>query len=157
MHSQLLFKKVISDTFFSQKIFRSLDNSRLAAASQLLCLKDMNNKNNNKSGKKLDNKFLQWFVGFTDSEGTFLIQTKINSSCFAASETAVSFCFKITLHIDDSAVLFLIKDILGIGVVSIKGNTCTFAVHSFQLIVEVLLPIFDKYPLITHKQLNYRD
>lgn len=69
----------------------------------------------------------------------------------------VNFCFKITLHIDDSAVLYLIKDKLGIGVVSIKGNTCSFAVHSFQLIVNVLLPIFDKYPLITHKQLDYRD
>lgn len=98
----------------------------------------------------MDNEaFLQWFVGFTDSEGTFIIQTKNNSE--------VNFCFKFTLHVDDSAVLFLIKDILGIGVVTIKGNTCTFAVHSFQLIVEVLLPIFDKYPLITHKQLDYRE
>ena len=77
----ILLKKVVSDTFFSQKIFRSLDNSRLAAASQLLCLKDMNNKKNNNPGKKLDKKFLQWFVGFTDSEGTFLIQTKNNKSC----------------------------------------------------------------------------
>jgi hypothetical protein len=56
-----------------------------------------------------------------------------------------------------TAVLYLIKDKLGIGVVSIRGNTCSFAVHSFQLIVNVLLPIFDKYPLITHKQLDYRD
>lgn len=60
-------------------------------------------------------------------------------------------------NIDDSAVLYLIKDKLGIGVVSIKGNTTTFAVHSFQLIVDALLPIFDKYSLMTHKQLDYRD
>jgi hypothetical protein len=100
-------------------------------------------------GKKLDYKFLQWFIGFTDAEGCFLIQTKNNSE--------VHFCFKITLHIDDSAVLFLIRDKLGIGVVSIKGNTCTFSIHSFQHIVDVLVPIFDKYPLITHKQLDYRD
>ena len=96
-----------------------------------------------------DNEFNEWFVGFTDAEGSFLIQMK--------KESLVNFSFKITLHIDDSAVLFLIKEKLGIGVVSIKGNTCTFAVHSFQLIVDVLLPIFDKYPLITHKQLDYRD
>ena len=103
----------------------------------------------NKRKKKLDYKFLQWFIGFTDAEGCFLIQTK--------NQSEVQFCFKITLHIDDSAVLFLIKDKLGIGVVSIKGNTCTFSIHSFQHIVDVLLPIFDKYPLITHKQLDYRD
>jgi len=63
----------------------------------------------------------------------------------------------LTLHIDDLAVLFLIKDKLGMDVVSFKENTCTFSVHSFQLIVEVLLSIFDKYPLLIHKQLDYRD
>jgi hypothetical protein len=99
--------------------------------------------------KNWDYKFLQWFIGFTDAEGCFLIQTK--------NKSEVHFCFKITLHIDDSAVLFLIKDKLGIGVVSIKGNTCLFSIHSFQHIVDVLVPIFDKYPLITHKQLDYRD
>jgi hypothetical protein len=108
----------------------------------------VNNKNPEKK-LKLDNNFLQWFVGFTDAEGTFLIKTKNNSE--------VHFCFKITLHINDSAVLFLIKNKLGIGIVSLKGHTCHFSVHSLQLIVDVLLPIFDKYPLLTHKQLNYRD
>lgn len=127
-----LFKKALSDNFI--KIIRSLD-----------LFLNMNKK----PTKKTDNKFLQWFVGFSDAEGTFIINTKNNSE--------VHFCFKLTLHIDDSAVLFLIKDKLGIGVVSFKGNTCTFSVHSFQLIVEVLLPIFDKYPLLTHKQLDYRD
>ena len=99
--------------------------------------------------KNWDYQFLQWFIGFTDAEGCFLIQTK--------NKSEVHFCFKITLPIDDSAVLFLIKDKLGIGVVSIKGNTCIFSIHSFQHIVDVLVPIFDKYPLITHKQLDYRD
>jgi len=54
-------------------------------------------------------------------------------------------------NISHSAVL--IKDNLGIALYLkvllqflIKENTCTFSVHSFQLIVEVLLPIFDKYP-----------
>ena len=107
------------------------------------------NKTRRPGGKKWDDKFLQWFIGFTDAEGCFLIQTK--------NKSEVHFCFKITLHIDDSAVLFLIKDKLGIGVVSIKGNSCTFSIHSFQHIVDVLVPIFDKYPLITHKQLDYRD
>ena len=77
------------------------------------------------SGKNWDYKFLQWFIGFTDAEGCFLIQTK--------NKSEVHFCFKITLHIDDSAVLFLIKDKLGIGVVSIKGNTCLFLFILFNI------------------------
>jgi len=61
------------------------------------------------------------------------------------------------LHIDDISVLYIIRDKLNIGKVSINGKTCSFRVHSFQLIVDILLPIFDKYSLLTHKQLNYRD
>ena len=124
------------------KTFTTLYNSSLFSLQN----KEINNKKNE---KELDTNFLQWFVGFTDAEGCFLIQTKNNSE--------VHFSFKITLHIEDSAVLFLIREKLGIGIVNIKGNTCSFTVNSFQLILDILLPIFDKYSLITHKQLDYRD
>lgn len=124
------------------KTFTTLDNSSLLS----LKYKDIKNKNNE---KELDTNFLQWFVGFTDAEGCFLIQSRNNSE--------IHFCFQITLHIEDSAVLFLIREKLGIGIVNIRGNTCSFTVNSFQLILDILLPIFDKYSLITHKQLDYRD
>lgn len=61
------------------------------------------------------------------------------------------------MHIDDVAVLYIIRDKLRIGIISIKGNTCSFRVSSFQVIIESLLPIFDQYPLLTHKQLDYQD
>ena len=96
-----------------------------------------------------DNEFLQWFVGFSDAESAFMINIKNNKE--------VHFVFQITLHIEDVAVLYSIKDKLGIGIVSIKGTTCSFRVHSFRVIIENILPIFDKYPLLTLKQLNYRD
>ena len=63
-----------------------------------------------------DVEFLQWFVGFSDAESSFIINTK--------NEREVHFTFQITLHIDDVAVLYTIRGKLGIGVVSIKGNTC---------------------------------
>lgn len=94
-------------------------------------------------------EFLQWFVGFSDAESSFIINTK--------NEREVHFTFQITLHIDDVAVLYTIREILGIGVVSIKGNTGSYRISSFQVIMESLLPIFDKYPLLTHKQLDYKD
>ena len=46
---------------------------------------------------------------------------------------------------------------MDIGLVTIQGKTCSYRVHAFQTIVETLVPIFDKYPLLTHKQLNYKD
>jgi Cytochrome b subunit of the bc complex len=93
--------------------------------------------------------FIQWFVGFTEAEGAYMINTINNKE--------VHFVFQITLHIDDIGALYTIRDKLGFGVVSIKGNTCSFRVHSFKVIVENLLPIFDKCSLLTHKQLNYID
>lgn len=109
------------------------------------------NKNyiNNESKEKLDENFTQWFTGFSDAEGSFLINIKNN--------TKVHFVFKITLHIEDIAVLYVIKDKLEVGIVFISGTTCSFMVHSFQSIINVLLPIFDANSLLTHKQLNYRD
>ena len=66
----------------------------------------------------------------------------------------VHFIFQITLHIEDIGTLYTIREKLGFGVISIKGNTCSFYVRSFKNIVEKLLPIFDKCSLLTHKQLN---
>ena len=105
--------------------------------------------NNEKKRLSFDTEFLQWFVGFTDAEGSFWINIKNNSE--------VHFVFQITLHIEDSAVLYYIRDKLDIGLVTIQGKTCSYRVHAFQTIVETLVPIFDKYPLLTHKQLNYKD
>lgn len=94
-------------------------------------------------------QFLQWFVGFSDAEGSFLINTKNNKE--------VHFIFKITLHIDDISVLYTIKNKLVIGVVSIDGKYGSFRVNSFSVILEKLIPIFDKYSLLTLKQLNFKD
>jgi LAGLIDADG endonuclease len=66
------------------------------------------------------------------------------------------FVFKITLHIDDINVLYLIQDMLKIGKVTKKGNTANFMVHAFEEICS-LKTIFEKYPLLTHKQLNFKD
>nr|YP_009690296.1 LAGLIDADG homing endonuclease [Fomitiporia mediterranea]QEG57076.1 LAGLIDADG homing endonuclease [Fomitiporia mediterranea] len=104
------------------------------------------------SGKKVlnyDKEFLQWFVGFTDAEGSFWINIKNNSE--------VHFVFQITLHIEDSAVLFYIREKLGVGIVTTQGKTCSYRLHAFQTIIETLIPIFDRYSLLTHKQLNYKD
>jgi hypothetical protein len=99
--------------------------------------------------KIYDENFIQWFIGFTDAEGTFLISIRNN--------TEVHFVFKITLHIDDISVLYTIQNKLSIGIVSNEGKHCSFRVNSFQTIIDILIPIFDKYPLLTHKQLNFKD
>ena len=56
---------------------------------------------------------------------------------YTKNNKEVHFVFQITLHIEDVVVLYTIRGglrtKLGIGIVSIKGNTCSFRIHSFQV------------------------
>jgi LAGLIDADG endonuclease len=129
------------DTLYSELKTNLFDNLK-----SLINIKDLNKQN--QIGLK-DNDFLKWFVGFSDAESSFLINIKNNREAH--------FIFQITLHIDDVITLYTIRDKLGIGVVSISGSTCSYRIHSFKIIVSILLPIFNKYSLLTHKQLDYKD
>ena len=132
--------------FFKSKIITDFLN--------IIKPKNMTAENNQKieqpsPSSNLEKDFIEWFVGFSDAESSFMINTRNNKE--------VHFIFQITLHIEDIGTLYTIREKLGFGVISIKGNTCSFYVRSFKNIVEKLLPIFDKCSLLTHKQLNYRD
>lgn len=101
-----------------------------------------------------DPDFLQWFVGFTDAEGNFIInrilkKDGVNISCF-------SFMFKIALHRDDEEVLRYIKDKLGVGSVRLYKDECIFNVTD-QKGIALLISVFDKYNLNTTKYLDYLD
>lgn len=133
--------------FFNTTFFKGIIDPFLNVIKPLSY--SINTSNNKTMPNVQDKDFLQWFVGFSDAEATFMINIKNN--------TEVHFLFQITLHIEDIAVLYTIREKLGIGIVSIKGQTCSFRIHSFRVIIEKILPIFDEYPLLTHKQLNYRD
>ena len=55
-------------------------------------------------------------------------------------------------------LLYHIKKILGYGSVSVpqsKDNIAEFRIRDRKVIIKVILPIFDKYPLLTSKQFNY--
>lgn len=65
--------------------------------------------------------------------------------------------FSINLHKRDVKLLNNIKDFFGgIGQVSKERNgCCDFTVRSLDQIINVILPHFDKYPLITQKLADY--
>lgn len=55
-------------------------------------------------------------------------------------------------------LLYHIKKILGYGSVNVsksKDNCAEFRIRDRKVIIRVILPIFDKYPLLTSKQFNY--
>lgn len=111
------------------------------------------NKLNDSKGFNLNTiskDFLHWFSGFTDAEGNFLISIDRNY---------VRFRFKISLHIDDVETLNTIKSKLYIGSVVIEKsrNRCSFVVQDFTEIKYVICAIFNKFPLLTSKRLDFED
>jgi hypothetical protein len=107
----------------------------------------------NKLPNKPPREFIEWLVGFVDGEGHFYIDIQNQS---------VSFKFKIELHIDDVEILHKISKMLGIGKVytytytGVKNrNLAMFMVWNIKEIVEVLLPIFQEFPLQTSKYFDF--
>ncbi len=148
VYAQVFFININYSLFIIDSIFSTINLFKGIIESFLNVIKPIP-KTVNLYNQISDKEFLQWFVGFYDAESAFIINIKNNRE--------VHFVFQITLHIADVSVLYTIRNRLGIGVVSISGRTASFRVHSFQVIVECLLPIFNEFPLLTHKQLNYED
>lgn len=65
--------------------------------------------------------------------------------------------FRIRLHVDDIAVLYKIRDFLGVGRVVINRNSCLFTISDVNSLITVLFPLIDKYHLYTTKWLDYID
>lgn len=91
-------------------------------------------------------KFLEFFRGFTDGEGCFMI-TNIKSYLF-------QFSFVIKLHIDDLKILEYIKDELGVGNIYVAENHCRFKVSNLKDLL-VIINIFKNHSLNTTKHLNF--
>ena len=110
------------------------------------------NKLNRQNNNLNINEFNEWFVGFTDAEGNFMIGVDNRSN-----STRFNFRFSIGLHIDDRPLLLFIKKNLGCGnVINNKENTVSFLnISNKSDIKKVLFPIFDSFPLNTTKYLDY--
>lgn len=102
---------------------------------------------------KEQEKFYEWFVGFSDAEAMFGIFPTFNNKNQIES---FSFRFIIGLHIDDLNTLNYIQNKLGIGYVYEYKDTQTFIVTKKEDINK-LISIFDKYSLNSSKYLDYMD
>jgi hypothetical protein len=103
------------------------------------------------SKKPFPNKeaFLNWFVGFVDAEGNFLIR-------YHKEKEAVSFDFRIILHKDDKEILENIRNYLSVGYCRLeRNNYYMFKIGDLTQIKNVLIPIFLSYPLQTTKKLDF--
>jgi hypothetical protein len=64
---------------------------------------------------------------------------------------------RIRLHIDGLSVLNYIKGRLGVGSIEISDNSATLVFYTHDVIKNVIIPIFEEFPLNSRKYLNYLD
>ena len=98
-----------------------------------------------------------WFVtGLVDAEGSFTVS--VLKSSFTKTGWGVNARFKITTHITDLDLMLNLKNFFGedIGKLVIFKDTCTYRVYKLKDILDVVIPHFDKYLLVTQKLGDYK-
>lgn len=138
-------------------IYFILQSSRVSEDKNLLVsessLEDFFNTQSSDEQFKLN----PWFVtGFTDAEGCFSISI-IKDPRYKAGYR-VEALYSVTLHKKDVIILELIQAFFGnAGKINFetKRDVVSFTIRSKKYLANIVLPHFDKYPLITQKRGDY--
>jgi len=96
-----------------------------------------------------------FLTGFSDAESTFIISIRKKSDL--KLKWSVELAFSISVNKKDLKVLELIKDYLGVGNIfyNKKDDCYHFTVASVKDLTNVIIPHFDKYPLLSLKQVDF--
>ena len=94
-----------------------------------------------------------WIVGFTDAEGCFTVTIQKVKTLKLGWRVLAG--FQITLHKREEALLRRIQEFFGVGEVVQNGNCFMFRVKSLNDISQVIIPFFEKYPLISQKRSDF--
>jgi hypothetical protein len=97
-----------------------------------------------------------WVTGFVDAEGSFSVLIYKTSKLKIGWETQLS--FNISLHTKDLNLLMKIKSFFGeVGFIKKnKGhNSVTYSVTKIRDLVDVIIPHFNKYSLISQKRADF--
>lgn len=63
--------------------------------------------------------------------------------------------FSINQHVKDFSILLEIKEIFGVGNISSSEKTAIYQVNSTKDLVNVIIPHFEFYPLLTKKRADF--
>ena len=117
-------------------------NKRLFTSHQRLNEEHLNKKNLI--------QFEQWLVGFTDGDGNFHIaQQKVGENI------KWNLSYKLAQSSYNARILNYVKKELRVGSITRDGNKLQFFIRDRKILENLLIPIFDKYPLLTTKHFDY--
>lgn len=94
-----------------------------------------------------------WISGFSDAEACFSIIIFKRSQI--TQQWRVQASFEINLHSKDLDILYRINDFFGVGLVHKRTNLCVYRVTKVKDLVNVIVPHFLNYPLLTQKHLDF--
>ena len=110
-------------------------------------------KQNGVSYSTPNNLIPYWVTGFSDAESCFGFRVRKNPKLKAGWEVIPYFF--INLHIKDLSVLSEIKDFFGVGNISSNKESALYQVNSLKDLVNVIIPHFELYPLLTKKKADF--
>jgi len=95
-----------------------------------------------------------WISGFVDGEGSFMVFIQTNPKL--KTGWRIQTTFSITIHEKDRMILELIQKIFGVGNITKQGEDgVQYRVESIRDLIHVIIPHFDKYPLLTQKKVDF--
>lgn len=123
-------------------------------AAQRLNARNLIENSNNYNQNEL---YKPYIVGLIEADGWISISKKGKYILYEVG---------IKLHIRDIQLLYKIKNILGVGNIKIhtrpltKGSDetyeyCKYNISNKKHLIDIILPIFDKYPMLTNKKYDY--
>jgi len=94
-----------------------------------------------------------WITGFVDAEGCFSVIIEISD----ITKWRVRTSFEINLHIKDVGILYKIQSFFGVGAVYLRAykNIAVYRVSNIEYLRNIIIPHFNKYPLITQKYTDF--
>ena len=97
----------------------------------------------------------QWLAGFTDGEGSFIINIRASKTHSVGFQ--VTLIFVIGQHKRDEKLLKLLIEYFDCGNIYKNRDAFYFRVTKYQDIVEKIIPFFQKYPIRGVKALDFVD
>jgi len=96
-----------------------------------------------------------WISGFADGECTFHVSIYKNNKYKTGWSVIPG--FSIGLAIKDLPLLYQIKSYFETGIIVIneKNGSAFYSVKSIKDLINIIIPHFDRYPLITRKWIDY--
>lgn len=98
----------------------------------------------------------EWLVGLTDGIGGFNIDITPHGIEDPVRVPPVKFSYILNVPIHNIQLLYKIKSLLGSGNIIKDKYKCKYIISNNKHLINIIIPIFDKYPLLTNKYNRYR-